>query len=572
MLYMRHSPIIFVVLVLFLGLFCNCSKEPTDERLAHIAQQVSTSPRNALDSLKKIDRKSLTDANRHFYDLLLIKARDKNYIKHTSDSLILDVVAFYKGTSFYPEALYYGGRVYCDIGDFPSSLEFFHRSFDAINKSTLESLKLKGAVASQTGRLLNKLRLYDQAIPYLMEALRIDSITSDTFNLAYDNELIGAIHLHQDKFQDADKFFIVASKHASNLSREDLAHMQMYRAAIKLYQNDIDSAKILINGVASMVRPIHKNIAYIYASDIYLAANMNDSAYYYADKLIHTTDPNNRKNGYRNLFSSELYPLIPSDSIQNYIVDYSQTLECYYNSHESQQALIQNGLYNYQIQQRERNRAEKRNYQFAYIVGILFIVVLIFIIATLYLKYKKRALQLSLQSTIIELNDLQKSLANPTQSKNEQVKYPNSRQSIPDLDSLKSRLQEQINHLMNESAHKTPVNSIILNSEIFLKINNYILENKTIPENSYIWEELEQIIISSSPLFKEHLRLLVGQDLKPHDYHVVLLIRCGITPTQMTILLGRTKGTISYRRKHVCEMVLGQKIDSQFIDDIIRCI
>lgn len=314
---MRYPPIILILLVLFLGLFCNCSENPTDERLAHISQQVSSNPSGALDSLKKIKYESLSEVDRHLYDLLLIKAIDKNYIKHTSDSLILDVVAFYKGTSFYPEALYYGGRVYCDMGDYPSALEFFHRCFDAINESSLEALELKGAVASQTGRLLNKLRLYDQAIPYLMEALRIDSITSDTFNLAYDNELIGAIHLHQGKFQDADKFFIVASKHASNLSRKDLAHMQMYRAAIKLYQNDIDSAKILINGVASMVRPIHKNIAYIYASDIYLAANMNDSAYYYADKLIHTTDPNNRKNGYRNLFSSELYPLIPSDSIQN---------------------------------------------------------------------------------------------------------------------------------------------------------------------------------------------------------------------------------------------------------------
>lgn len=125
---------------------------------------------------------------------------------------------------------------------------------------------------------------------------------------------------------------------------------------------------------------------------------------------------------------------------------------------------------------------------------------------------------------------------------------------------------------MSESARRTPINPIILNSEVYRTINNCILNNKTIPENSSIWTDLEQTIISCSPLFKERLQLLVGQDLKPHDYQVVLLIRCGITPTQMTILLGRTKGTISYRRKHVCEMVLGEKIGSQFIDDIIRYI
>lgn len=206
-MYMRNTTIIFVILVIFFGLFCNCSKEPSNEQLAHIAQQISTSPREALDSLKKIKYESLSDVDRHFYDLLLIKANDKNYITHTSDSLILDVITYYKGTLTYPEALYYGGRVYCDLGDYPSALDFFHRSFDAIKESSLEAIKLKGSVASQTGRLLNKLRLYDQAIPYLMESLRIDSITSDSFNLAYDNELIGAIHLHQGKFQEADNFF-----------------------------------------------------------------------------------------------------------------------------------------------------------------------------------------------------------------------------------------------------------------------------------------------------------------------------------------------------------------------------
>lgn len=140
------------------------------------------------------------------------------------------------------------------------------------------------------------------------------------------------------------------------------------------------------------------------------------------------------------------------------------------------------------------------------------------------------------------------------------------------MESLKESLYEQIRLLKEESANRTPVQADILDSEILRKINRYISENKTIPDNSRIWTELEEAIVSASPLFKERLYLLVGENLKPHDYHVVLLIRCGITPSQMTILLGRTKGTISYRRKHVCEILLGEKIDSQFIDDIIRCI
>lgn len=140
------------------------------------------------------------------------------------------------------------------------------------------------------------------------------------------------------------------------------------------------------------------------------------------------------------------------------------------------------------------------------------------------------------------------------------------------MEILRKRLQEQLDNLKGMGRHQSPTNPHILNSDVLKKINKYILDNKAIPDKSVIWSELEQVIMSTSPLFKDRLQLLVGQNLKPHDYHIVLLIRCGITPSQTVILLGRTKGTISYRRKHVCEMVLGKEIDSQFIDDIIRCI
>lgn len=550
----------------------SCSESKQDKRLTNIKEILSESPREALSYLDSINYNDLTSADRHYYDFLLIKARDKSYVMHTSDSLILDLVSFYEGSNLFPEILYYAGRTYSDLGDYPRALEFFQSGLIQISENTSESIHLKGNILSQTARLLNNLRLYNQAIPYLKEAIEIDSIEADTFNLAYDNQLLGAVYLHLNNLSDAEDRFIKASMYAQHLSSRDIAHMQMYRAATKLRQQDIDSALSLIKGIPQKVRPIQQNVAYAYASDIYLSAGLTDSAYYYADKLIHSSSFNNRKNGYRNLFSKDLYNLIPKDSIQIYINDYYTTLESYYDSHEAQQALIQNAFYNYQIHQRERIRAEKRNSQFAYIIGILFIFVLVFIIVILFQRYKKRTLLFSLQSAVIELEDLRKSLSERTLLASENIESQNNRQSLSELEVLKRRLQEQINHLMSESARRTPINPIILNSEVYRTINNCILNNKTIPENSSIWTDLEQTIISCSPLFKERLQLLVGQDFKPHDYQVVLLIRCGITPTQMTILLGRTKGTISYRRKHVCEMVLGEKIGSQFIDDIIRYI
>lgn len=81
-----------------------------------------------LDSIKY---DGLSDHDRHFFDFLSIKANDKAYVRHESDSLILDVIDYYSShnkDNIYPEALYYGGRVFSDLGDLPTALRYFRIS------------------------------------------------------------------------------------------------------------------------------------------------------------------------------------------------------------------------------------------------------------------------------------------------------------------------------------------------------------------------------------------------------------------------------------------------------------
>ena len=109
----RYSILIPLILLIF-----GCSESSHDRRLVHIAEIVSDEPEEALSCLDSICPDDLAEADRHYYDLLSIKANDKAYIDHTSDSLILDVLDYYASPDKenYPEALYYGGRVYSDLG------------------------------------------------------------------------------------------------------------------------------------------------------------------------------------------------------------------------------------------------------------------------------------------------------------------------------------------------------------------------------------------------------------------------------------------------------------------------
>lgn len=97
-----------------------------------------------------------------------------------------------------------------------------------------------------------------------------------------------------------------------------------------------------------------------------------------------------------------------------------------------------------------------------------------------------------------------------------------------------------------------------------VKINKCILD-----EDDEIWQDIEDFIKSTSPHFKEKLQMLTVGKLRDSDYQLALLIRMGFTPVQVSILLNRTKTTISTRRKALCDRINDDKIDTQSLDKLI---
>jgi tetratricopeptide (TPR) repeat protein len=568
---MIHRIIVSLFILLFLA---SCFQKDPDARLARISALTETSPDEAFDSLRVISYDSLSDADKYLYDFLSVKVSDKAYITHTSDSLILKVINYeakHPKNGRYAEALYYGGRVYSDLGDYPTAINYFQEALDLIpdDDTDTQSIRLKGNVLSQLARRLNSLRLYSQAVPYLTEAIQIDSILCDTFNIAYDHQLIGAIYFHQDSLAIAANHFAIAKNWAQNLSERDVAHMQMYQAAIAMRQNDVDSALTLIRGIPEKVRPMQRNIALAYSSDIYLAAGKYDSAYIFADGIVHSSYNDNIKSGYGKLFSSELRNRIPKDSIVEYVNNFYSSVEDDYNMLESQQIVNQISSYNYALQQRERQKAEVTKNHYIKLSMALGLLVLIVIFIAFFVQYKRKSLLLELNSTILELETIQNSLTKPREATHQAGSCLIDPYNVNDL---RERLKAQLKNITEAKQAKFSVSPIILDSDVYKQIQLYLADGKTIPEKSPIWESLEAVVVESSPSFKRNLQLLVGNSLKPQDFRTVLLIKCGISPGDLTVLLGRTKGTISYRRKHICEIILGERIDAVLINQLIYCI
>lgn len=583
---MRICLYIILILLMLPGA---CRRPDRDARLTAAAQTVQKDPAAALRMLDSIDVGALGERDRHYYDLLSIKAKDKAYIVHTSDSLILDVIDYYRSKrdkALYPEALYYGGRVYSDMGDFPTALRYFQNALEAIPEGE-EYLPLRSTVSSQTGRLLNTLRLYEQSVPYLEESIRLDSITGDSLSYIDDRQLLGAVYLHNGRYSAAESEFLKAREIAESVSPEAVWPQDMYLAAISEKEGRVDLAVSLIGPVMRFISPDYFSISSAYAARIYFAAGRLDSAYHYAYKLVTSSSPRNRQNGYKILLAPEMASYIPADTAQRYVREYREVIESLLSRHDDEAALIQNSMYNYQVHERERHRAEadKMRYErraFWLLCGILALVAVVF-----YLKYKNQRQLLRLRVALANIGALREALA-----REKRIDVQPCETEVPDnilpsdstgaaeseplraddsTEMLRERLRDELMKLYQESTERNiGLSPHIIDSEAYRLLQHHIEEKSIIGENNPLWKQLEEVILQASPDFKTNLQLLTGGKLTQLDLHTAYLVKCHIAPTQMSCLLGRTKGSISSRRESLGFKVFNEKISVKVIDGIIR--
>lgn len=578
-----------VFILTFLSVLFGCSDKKQDNRLTQIANIVSESPKEALVRLDSIDYKKLSSADKNFYDFLNLKAKDKAYIRHTSDSLFIRVHNYYSNHSkeeLYPEVLYYGGRVYSDLGDYPTALNYFHLSLDYV-PSTTKNQNLRNRILSQTGRLLTSLRLFDEAIPYIKSALEINRLFKDTTSIIHNLQLLGGTYLRAGNYQFAEKIFKECLELSTQFSSPfPTAKTKMYLAAVKYKQEQIDSALYLIRDIPEKVSPNVRNSALAYASNIYLKAGILDTAYFYSHELIHSPDSLHHQIGYQVILSPMLRKFINPDTLDQYISEYRDLLETLYDSNQNQLVLNQQGLYNYQLHERERAKAESSNKTlWGWIIGLIFATIIMGIVI-LFLKNRDKNHIIELHKALEYINSLEQELNIPqntiidnhnTESIGNHVESKESINTLPILGTTKNTEQELRERLKNklmalyESSNEKPTTShVILQSEPYQTLLNLLNSGKSIKEDDKLWYELEQVVLKSSPKFKTNLNLLTLGKLTILDLHTSLLIKCGIKPSQMTILLGRSNGAIISRRESLCLKVLDKKLGVKVIDSIIR--
>lgn len=600
--------LIFSVLILSSG----CKNRYNNDQLDKINEAILVNPDSAFNLLSNINPDTLNEYSRNYYDMLVIKANDKLHHRLSSDSIILRVIEYFSHSDDklkYAEALYYGGRVMLSLGDYPEALKYFQHGLEVVPDYERARI-VKGNLLSQTGYLLIKLRMYDDANDYIKKAIRMEEEDCDTMNLIMDKRLLGSNLMRSQKYDEAE--IALAESLALDKDTSSRAITIVHMGAIKHEKGKIDSALLLIRGMPEKIKNNQRYFAMAHAARIYLALGQLDTAYYYANILAHAENSDNVKTGYELLATTELRNLLPPDSVNEFYKRYGRFSKDFVEQNGLRASIIQNTEYNYSRLERERRAAEisrKNIWSFSKIVLLLLAIALLAIGAGLILhRGKVGRLKQQIQN-LMQLNDhlsqlldniaastssdkqdvLESNQNETTESKIPEEKIPDNQISIiprkrgrkkkvktteysSQTKVLLKQIKEKLHRLKRQAGELPGLPPEVKQSEVFLKLCNMTYLKKPIADNSEIWSKLDILFDDNFPDFKSNLELLFGGKISMVLSRTCMLMKLGFGSLDIAILSSRQINTISSRKSELKKFLDQYGLTDLELENLIQLI
>lgn len=575
---MTMNKITFIIATAIILLSFSCSRFEYRRSLIVADSLTETNPQRAvamLDSMAPM----MTVAPKHeqmFHRLLQIKAANKSYIKHSSDSTILSLVEYYetKGDkTLLPEAYYYAGKIYRDLNDAPRALEYYQKAAEITPE---ENLKLKGRIYFQSGRLLLNQALYSQAIDIYKKTLYYDTRRNDSIDiidtsrdLAYtynkDGQKDSCLHYYNEAYRLA--------KETNNIRLKMSVLAQM--ASFYIENKDYVKAKKCLQPELNANFEKNRSPIHTMALKIYMNTQQYDSAHFYAKELLKVGTIYARQTASRCLTELALRENNNEDAIK-----YLRLLNEYTDSVKTITATESvnrmNSLYNYNLREKENLilKAENANKKVALTITICTVFTLSIILITyIYRNRQKQKLQIERFSRLRK--ELYEQSTEFIRKNKEKIEF--LEQELKNVSNENHQLIEKLEEqradliLANETAirkqtRNETAKARIVATDIFKTIQDYIKKEKVVNGNE--WKELDEVMNREIPDFKTNLYSYYN--ISPHEYHICMLIRLEFSPTDIAMLLGCTTSAVSKARKRLQEKFFSDKGTPKDFDQFIK--
>ena len=574
----------YIIGIILLANAFACQRETTYPLAMQQAESLmNTRPDSALYLLQGMadSVSTLPEEAQMYYHLLTIQAKDKQYITHTSDSLINRIVSFYEEYNDNDRlmmAYYYQGRVYRDMSDAPRALKAFQRAEKF--KSTNSELLTK--VYSQMGYLFSYQGLYNEAIRANKACINVfrnlKQETKEYFALRDIARVYEAKEMEDSALHYYKKCYNIVSENKDSVKLQNILS-----DLGRLYYNigkTKEAKDILLNlkRNSSLSDKSHIDLTLGY---IYKEQNLWDSACFHFQQVLLSDNKHKQYYSHKSLFSIE-YIRGNHSLASEYAKEALAVKEEIDKVMQTEDITKINSLYNYQHTEEENLQlklTEKHNNNIILAllstVSILVVLFLLLLVRHQSMKGQYQMNKLKLErlqaeeqkSTAIygnqqKIEELESSLTKDTK---EEV-VPKRQMAYLQLQHLKLRNQEiQLSIEQQKLAIQT-----LKSTEIYKLFRRASVGEDTIT-NDKNWQELQLELKKVYPNFVLHLKELYPK-VSNVEIRICLLSKLQMPQAHIANVLGYTRGGVSLACERLHKKIFGTKCSAKefahFIENI----
>lgn len=465
-----------------------------------------------LDSISS-DSVQWTEPVQMRYALLRYKVKDKAFIPITTDSIILPILHYYEQTreEWLPEAYYYAGRTYTDLGDAPRALDYYRLAATEMEKDPERWTRGLARVYAQIGGMFSKMRLVNESIEYYHKSKNLLKVLKDTTSLINIYVCLSG-EFHREDW-DSVAYYNGLAKTLAEARNDTVWYLLQLRAEAEadVILGRFDEARSLIE--TYMQYPLTDKDWGIYsvAAHFYDSLGIDDSLEYSLKQMYELGHIYAQMKASGRL--AELYTKQgKSDLAEFFLARYQALVDSADLVHNSEVLEEMQSTYNYDksvrdaaesIKIAEQERARNKSFLLIIAIGVLLCGLLLLYI------YRRRQHEENLTDEIVSLREERKTQA--------------------------SRLEQERARFAQTDVYRR------------------IVETGKLTETDI--REIEDFYRKNNPEFLESLTSLCN--LSADELKVSLLIRMGFNQRQISDFMYRVPGTIQSIRQKIIHRVKG---------------
>ena len=568
---MEKTQYLYGFLLLFVSLFA-CRQDSRVRFCLEEAERLMESrPDSSLSLLESLcSPEKLPSEDYATWCLLLTQARDKNYLEHTSDSVIEVAVRYFEEhgpKDKYGRALYYKGRVCQELGKREDALNFYLQARDKIvDLKDYNSLFL---ICSHLGTLYAYQEMKEEALEAYRESYNYAVWDKDGSSISYSLSYMGRVH---GLYQNWDSS-IICYKKAIEIATSiyDISALRLSLkelATIYIRTRQSEAALSCLDRIESLVeKGIFKDPTRLYLTfgDLYRLNDDFVQAEFYLNKALKTNNLYTKRDAYMcfyylNESHKDYKKAIYYNNLYKECVD-SIRQETYQKNFQEITAKYGNEkLLNI-------NNELKWQLKYRFFTGLLFTIVAILLLIRLYNILKRKneehsSLEKQICSYQAELDEKKRLLQeNVDEAKilNTQIEeYEKKLQQVFEEETLfKEKSEIEKSTLLNKMESmfaKQRSRDVMPNIIVRLKKHPYFLDDTD-------WKELLTTLDSVTDNFSVRLRnthpVLTTDDIK-----YCCLLKLDFSISEIAIMMNVKSTTVSRRKvrikEHLDKIALGE--------------